>query len=95
MERPRGFNDPQLRPLAPLLVDGCREDGRRRFRASCRARVGAAQAAPTELEGHFFFLTMVKIPVPLVWVAIAVWSQLELLFVLVSQPLVLGPLGSN
>jgi len=38
---------------------------------------------------------MVKMPVPLVWVAIAVWSQLELLFVVVSQPLVFGPLGSN
>jgi hypothetical protein len=32
-------------------------------------------------------------PVPLVWVAMAVWSQLDVLLVLASQPLVFGALG--
>jgi len=36
---------------------------------------------------------IVKMPVPLVWVEMAVWSQLELLLVVVSQPLVFGAFG--
>jgi len=41
----------------------------------------------------YFFLP--KIPDPLVWVAIAVWSQEDELLVLASQPDVFGPFGSN
>jgi hypothetical protein len=42
----------------------------------------------------YLFLTA-KIPEPLVWVAIAVWSQLEELLVPASQPDVFGPFGRN
>ena len=49
-------------------------------------------AAPTGLGDHFF-LAVAKMPVPLVWVAMAVWSQLKLLLVLASQPLVFGAFG--
>jgi hypothetical protein len=44
---------------------------------------------PPKLAPYLFFLT-VKMPVPLVWVAIAVWSQVELLFAVASQPLEFG-----
>jgi hypothetical protein len=39
------------------------------------------------------FVATAKMPLPLVWVAMAVWSQVPLLLVLASQPLVFGEPG--
>lgn len=57
-----------------------------------RRRRGSAAAPPTRSRFYFVFA---KMPGPLVCVAIAVWSQLELLLVLASQPDEFGPLESN
>ena len=51
--------------------------------------VGAASRRSHRSFPYLFFLTA-KMPVPLVWVAIAVWSQVELLLVVASQPLEFG-----
>ena len=48
---------------------------------------------PTLTVAYLFLV--VKIPDPLVWVAIAVWSQAAASFWLASQPAKFGPFGSN
>ena len=52
---------------------------------------GSGEIRSHRAAGHYFFF--VKMPAPLVWVAIAVWSQLELLLVVASQPLEFGAFG--
>jgi hypothetical protein len=48
---------------------------------------------PTLTVAYLFLV--VKIPDPLVWVAIAVWSQVDVLLAAASQPVLFGPFGSN
>jgi hypothetical protein len=48
---------------------------------------------PTLTVAYLFLV--VKIPDPLVWVAIAVWSQVDVLLAAASQPELFGPFGSN
>jgi hypothetical protein len=69
----------------------------RRHEERVRPRDAAWGAATSPLPKQrcgYLFLTA-KIPEPLVWVAIAVWSQLEELLVPASQPDVFGPFGRN
>ena len=79
--QPLGQGSPtEQRDQRPLL--------RVRWTLIAMASVGAAGAAPTE-AGRYFFLTA-KMPLPLVWVATAVWSQVPVLLVVASQPLEFG-----
>ena len=48
---------------------------------------------PTLTVAYLFLV--VKIFDPLVWVAIAVWSQVDVLLAAASQPVLFGPFGSN
>ena len=51
---------------------------------------GTADGRPPRRVSHFF---LPKIPEPLVWVAIAVWSHEGVLLVLASHPPVFGAFG--
>lgn len=53
------------------------------------------RGAASPLPSRFDYFLLAKIVVPLVWVAIAVWSQEDVLLVLASQPELFGPFGSN
>src|SRR5260221_14623702 len=75
---------------SPTAGGGPRKAKRQRM----RCRWGAAPATPHRRRVSYFLLTL-KIPDPLACVAIAVWSQLDVLLVVESHPELFEALGSN